>query len=809
MKLKTILIILLSMALQPAFTQQIPASYSVRGTVTDSSSKKPADYITVSLKNSAKQVVRTAATKDDGRFAFEKLAAGKYSVTIISVEYAPRVLEVDLTDNAKLSVDLGTIAIVPKVNQLAGVVILADKPIIKQEVDKLSYDLQADPESKSNSVLDMMRKVPMISVDSEDNILLKGQAGYKILINGKPSSMMERDAKNILKGMPASTIQSIEVITNPPAKYDSEGIAGIINIVTNKKVDNGYNASLNASHRFPVGGPGVGGSFSFKQGKFGMSGFGGANTSHSPSTRNSIVRTTSGSSSTSLSQNNGRESDNQSGYFGTELSYEIDSLNLISGQFNINGNHSDGLISQNSLLNNAGGIMQTYDLANVNNGQGRGLDGALNYQLGFKSNKARLLTFSYRYFGFNNEQRSNLGVSNRLNYATPDYRQFNESKASEQTFQIDYVHPVKKLNIEAGVKGILRKNNSDFQYLSFNSGSSLFELDPSRTNNFSNSQNVFGAYNSYQYNLKNWGFKAGVRIEETVINADFISTASTVKQDYFNVTPSININRTFKDRSSLNVAYSLRIQRPGIYQLNPFVDRSNPSFETTGNPNLRPSVGNDFRINYNKSKKASFNASFRVNWIKTMIMPTSAFDPATNITRSSFGNTGKALAYGADFNVNYPVTKVWSVSANGRLVHGQVRGMVNNVEIRNSGLMYGGSASTTYRLEKGWRLSGNAFLNGPNLSIQGTSNAYVAMSLSANKDIVKDKLSFSASVNNPFSKYRINRVESFGPNFTQTDNNQTYFRGVSTSLNYRFGKLKEAIKKNKRGISNDDVSNGG
>ncbi len=806
MKLKTILIIFLSFALLPVFAQQVPGSYSIKGIVSDSVSKKPADYITVSLKNAAKQVIRTAATKEDGRFAFEKLAAGKYTVAIISVEYSGKIVPVDLTDNTKPSTDLGVILISPKVNQLSAVTVMADKPIIKQEVDKISYDLQADPESKSNSVLDMMRKVPLISVDAEDNILLKGQAGYKILINGKPSSMMERDAKNILKGMPASTIQSIEVITNPPAKYDAEGIAGIINIVTNKKIDNGYNASLNASHRFPVGGPGMGGSFSFKQGKFGMSGFGGANMSHSPATRNSIIRTTTG---TSLTQNNGRESDNQSGYFGTELSYEIDSLNLISGQFNINGNTSDGLSSQNSLLNNLVG-METYDLANVNNGHGRGLDGALNYQLGFKGNKARLLTFSYRYFGFNNDQNSNLSISNRTaSFPTPDYRQFNESKASEQTFQIDYVHPVKKLTVEAGIKGILRKNNSDFQYHEFNSASNQFVIDPRRTNTFSNSQNVFGAYNSYQYNLKNWSFKAGVRIEETIIDADFISSESIVKQNYFNVTPSININRTFKDRSSLNVAYSRRIQRPGIYQLNPFVDESNPLFHTTGNPNLRPSVGNDARINYNKSKKASFNASFRVNWIKTMIMPTSAFNTTTNVTRSSFGNTGKALAYGGDFNVNYPVTKVWSVSANGRLIRGQVRGQVNGTEIKNQGWMYGGSASSTYRLEKGWRLSGNAYLNGPNLSIQGSSNPYVAVSLSANKDIVKDKLSFSASVNNPFTKYRTNRVESFGPDFTQTDNNQTYFRGFSTSLNYRFGKLKEAIKKNKRGISNDDVSNGG
>jgi ferric enterobactin receptor len=805
MKLKFLLVIIFLIGIIPAFGQTAPALFSVRGTTTDSVLKKPIGYVTVNLRNAARQMVRTAATKTDGTFNFEKLPSGKYLIAIVSVGYNSKTVLVDLTDNTKPSVDLGSIAISGQTTQLKTVAITMDKPIVRQEVDKLVYDLKADPESKSNSVLDMMRKVPLLSVDGEDNLLLRGQAGYKILINGKPSSMMERDPKSILKSMPASTIQSIEVITNPSSKYDAEGIGGIINIVTNKKVGNGYNGTLNVSHVFPVGGPRAGGSFTSKQGKLEVSGFFGANIANTPEVRNSIMRLTTGSSPTNLSQNNSLEFDGKNGYIETGLSYEIDSLNLISGQFNLNGNNQDGINTQNSILNGTGGVIQQYDLLNNNNANGRGINVSLNYQLGFKSSKQRLLTFSYQYYTFNNRQNAGLMASNRINYATPDYQQHNEGESSEQTFQVDYVHPVKKLNIEAGVKAIIRDNNSDFQYQSYNPATGNFETDAARSNKFDNNQNVFGAYNSYTYTLKSWSFKAGARIEETFIDADFISTASQLNKNFFNIVPSVSINKKFKNMSAVNFGFTQRIQRPGIYQLNPFVDRSNPNFESSGNPNLRPAVSNNVQLGYSRSKKASLNLMLGYNYFNDLIMPVVVFNPATNITRSSFDNTGKARLFTLNTNINYPITKKWSSSFNGRIAHGRVQGTVNGVLVKNQGFMYGASLNSGYNFEKGWRVSANVFVTGPNLSIQGTSNPYASSSFSVNKDIVKDKLSFSATVNNPFSKYRNNIKNSFGPDFTQTNTNTAYFRGFTTSLNYRFGKLKEAMKKNKRGISNDDV----
>lgn len=805
MKLKLILIILFSIAVGRVFGQSAPILFAVNGIATDSASKKPVSYVTVNLRNAAKQLVRTVVTKTDGTFNFEKLPSGKYLISMISVGYNVKTLPADLTNDKNLTLSLGDIAISEQTTQLNTVAITADRAIIKQDIDKLTYDLKGDPESKSNSVLEMMRKVPLLSVDGDDNILLKGNSGYKIFVNGKPSSMMERDYKNVLKSMPASTIQSIEVITNPSSKYDAEGLAGIINIVTNKKVNNGYNGTINVSQVFPVGGPRVGGSFSSKQGKLELSGYFGANVSNSPEAINSIERLTTGSNPTNLAQNNSAEWDGKNGYAEVGVSYEIDSLNLVSGQFNINGSNQNGINLQNSVLNAAGNVTQQYDLYNNNTSGGRGINASLNYQLGFKSSKQRLLTFSYQYYTFNNTQNADLTASNRVNYTTPDYLQHNEGESSEQTFQVDYVQPVKKLNIEAGVKAIIRDNNSDFQYQGYNSTTGNFEYDPARSNKFDNNQNVFGAYNSYSYSLKDWAFKAGARIEETVINADFTSTSTQLSKNFFNIVPSVSINKKFKNSSTLNLGFNQRIQRPGIYQLNPFVDRSNPNFESSGNPDLRPAVSNSIQLGYSRSKKASLNLMLGYNYFNDLIMPVVVFDPATNISRSSFDNTGKARLFTFNANLNYPITNKWSSSINGRIAHGRVQGMVNGALVKNQGFMYGASLNSSYNLEKGWRVSTNVFLNGPNLSIQGTSNPYASVSFSVNKDIIKDRLSFSGTVNNPFSKYRNNIRDSFGPDFTQTNINRSYFRGFTTSLNYHFGKLKDAVKKNKRGISNDDV----
>ncbi|WP_460639227.1 TonB-dependent receptor [Larkinella harenae] len=788
---------------------QSPILGRVTGIVVDSVDKKVMDYITINLLTEQQAAVKVDFTKTDGSFVLDRLKPGTYMLVAVGVGYKQKTIRVDLSDTAKFAVDLGRIEMAPAVVGLKEIKVTAIKPIVKQEVDRITYDMQADPENKVFNALEMMRKVPLLSLDADNNLYLKGNSDFRILINGKPSSMMERNYRDVLRSMPASSIERIEVITTPPAKYDAEGLAGIINIITHKTIDNGYNGTINVSERFPVGGPGVGGTVSAKFGKLGMTVMTGGNQYRTPDIRTWSERVASGPNPASLTQNGSTRSGNYSGYLGYEISYEIDTLNLLSAQFNINGSKGNGFAFQNSRLTANAEPWEQYRVDNRSRDNGRGMDAAFNYQRGSSVDKNRLLTFSYRYFGYNNDQKGYVDFTEQINFALPDYRQFNDQQFSEQTAQVDYVYPVKKINIEAGLKVILRDNRSDFRFESFDPETNTFDPDLTRSNRFTNTQNVFGAYNTYQYTFKKWGVKAGARIEQTVVKADFISTDSKVDQNYFNVIPSLAINRKLKNNAGFNFGYTQRIQRPGIYQLNPFVDRSNPNFERTGNPALRPAFVHDFQLGFNKSKKGSVNVGLGYTNFRDMIMPVAVFDPQTNITRATFGNTGRARLFMLMLNLNYPLTKKWNLSLNSRAAHGRVSGVVNGQAVSNQGLMYQANIATGYKLTSGWRVNGNLTMVGPNINIQGTTNSMVSSSFSLSKDVFNDKLSLSAAFNNPFTKFRNARRETFGPNFNQLDIRRDYFRSFNISLNYKFGKLKEAIKKNKRGIRNDDVQNGG
>ncbi len=802
MKLKTTLTLLLCLlGIYASMAQSAVTGSNIKGRIIDSATRQPAEFVTVALKNSDNRQLKAVVGKIDGTFTITGVTAGKHSLVFTLIGYKGKTI--NLTADGNRPLDLGDVAISPSSTAIKTVSVTASRPVIKQEADRIAYDIQADPASKFSNVLEMMRKVPLLTVDAEDNIQVSGSPAYRIFINGKPSSLLERDPKNVLKTMPASSIQKIEVITVPSSKYDAEGLAGIINIITNKTIDDGYNANVNVSHRFP-GGPTLGGSFTTKAGKFGMSAFAGGGLANNPVTTGSIVRTNKGAPVT-LSQFSDRESDGKNAYLGMELSYEIDSLNLVSGQFNLNGSNGTGKSSQNSTLRNGAAVTQQYDLTNNNDNDGTGADAAINYQKGYRRNKSQLTTFSYRYYGFINHQNAEQLFSNQTNFPLPNFRQANKSNMSEHTAQLDQVYPINKLNIEAGAKVIVRYNESDFQYLSQDAAGNYL-ADATKTNTFNNRQTILAGYNSYQYNIKTWSLKGGLRVENTDIAADFITTASQVSQNYFSVVPSVAISKRFKT-TGLSFGWNQRIQRPGINQLNPFVDRSNPTFETSGNPDLRPTKGNQIRLAFDWTGKGSLFMSLNCNWIEGLIFPVSSYDETSNITRTRFENTGTARAVGGNISFNYPLTQAWSFNGNGSLVHGRATGISNGLPITNQGFMYNLYVGSNLKLGNNWRAGANAYLNGGQLTVQQRSNAYVSTSVSISKDLIKDKLTFSAFANNPFSRYRYNVTNSFGPNFNQMSRDQQNFSAYGASLSYKFGKLKEAIKKSKRGISNDDVSN--
>lgn len=762
---------------------------AIEGVVADRATKLPLSYVTVRLKTADGAVLKTMLTLANGSFLFTELKPEQYQLSLSALGYDGLQLPAGGQD---------TLYLQPKENGLKEVSITADRPIIRQKAGKIIYDMQADPDSKNNQLLDMMRKIPFLSVDGDQNLSLKGSPDFRVFLNGKPSGMFARDLKSILKSIPASTVQSIEVMTIPPSKYDAEGLAGIINIITIKKLNNELNGTLNLNARLPDASTGAGSSFTFKKDKWGMSAFTGGSLNHTPELGGTGFRQSYGTNPTNLFQQRSRKSNQKTGYLGTELSYEIDSLNLISARFNTNGNHSENNGFLQSQLRGAGAVLQGYDLAERTRSNSSGLDFSADYQLGFKADKNRMLTFSYGYQNQKSDPSAEALISNVLNYPDRDYRQEQSDHTKENTVQLDYVRPHKNLTIEIGVKGIFRNNNADFKV----------DHDPQNSDHLTYRQQVLSAYNSYQLNWKSWNLQAGVRLEHTLIDADFLSNISSVKQNYTNLFPTIMINKTLKDGSGINAGFSQRMKRPGINRLNPFVNRINPDFETKGNPDLRPVVVNSISLGYNSSKKLTFNAGMDYSFLNEADLPVSTFDPVSNITRKTYDNSGKLTGLSSFIYLRYPVTNRLDLSLNGRAIYFWMSGEAMGQKMKTELFTWSFNLSAGYNFESGWRTSTNLFLESRNpTGFQGTTNGMFSSSFNVSKTLIKDKLSFGAGVNNPFTKFRTNKTVTEGPQFYQTDRSQSYFRSFSASLNYNFGGLKDELKKNKRRIKNNDLSN--
>ncbi|WP_180277262.1 outer membrane beta-barrel family protein [Chryseobacterium sp. 52] len=676
------------------------------------------------------------------------------------------------------------------------VVIQGKKNIIKHKIDGLVYNVQADPESQSKSLMELMKKLPYLSVDSNENILFKGNTNFKILMNGKETQLLNSNAKEVLKSMSANTIQNIEIITNPSSKYDAEGVSGIINIITTKKISDGYNASVNFGMRFPKQEQNLGFSLNLQQKKLGISAYGGGFFRNNPEIDYQNRQNTI---STALQQNGRVSSKGNGGYFNVNASYETDSLHLLNVQLGSN-------LSRNTSENNLDSYFYQQDILNESNhsnndskSKGSGFETSANYQIGFKHDKSQLLTLSYKFNTYDDKITGISDIQNYINNLSNRIDQYNANRSSEHSFQIDFVKKIKKIDFETGLKAILRKNNSDYMSV------------PENVNNsdeFTNRQNIFGAYISAKFSLLNWNFQTGVRAEGTGTHVNFISTDAKVDQNYFNFIPNISIGKTWKDKHSVSFGFSQRIKRPGIIRLNPFVNKSNPYFETSGNPYLKPVVNNDFMTSYSYNKKINLNVGLSYSFSNKIDLKVSTYDPVANVTKTTYENSSKASRVGLDYYLNYPVTKKLNLSINGNSAVFFIKGKADNGLIENNMFTYYLYLSAGYQFENSWTVHSNLEINSKMpAGLQNTTNAFTGSSFSVSKSVLKNQLSFSAYINNPFNTYRKAVTETFGETFEQNNSVRDYYRSVGINIIYKFGKLKDEIKTTQRKINNNDLAN--
>lgn len=748
--------------------------------------------------------MKSMLTKEDGTFELIVTADRKYNISLVYIGYQSKIIPIP---DGKLSVDLGSITMTSLPGQLKEVSITGTKPLLKQEIDRISFDPQADPESKANDALEMLRKVPMITVDANDQIQLKGSSHYQIFINGKSSALMANNPAEVLKSMPAITIKRVEVITVPPSKYDGEGLAGIINIITVEKNDEGINGNFFARYNNKVGERGSI-SIAAKKGKLNINTFFGLGYQKLTTTDGGSALTTFTPATSLLQQghdvnkanlNNGR----------AELSYEADSLNLLTATVDfVNRRFTQNTFRYSQFLILPDSLKQAYQLNNAGQNTNGAFDMSANYQLGFKHNKDQLLTLSYQYSYASKDQHNDITATDRFNYEKNDYDQQNSTASHEHTLQLDFLKPVKKLTIEAGAKAILRSNNSDFDEEDLDPASNLYITNTSLTDHFKYRQNVYSLYNTYQLKTTNWIFKGGLRAENTVINGDLTVASVPISQRYVNFTPAVSIQRNDHKSGSFTLGYTERIERPSIMQLNPFVDRSNPSFIVTGNPNLRPVLNHVAELGYSKFAKLSFNASLNYAFSNNTIQNVTSLISDT-LSKSTYLNTGKNRSAGINVSAGYPITEKLNVNVNAQLSHLWITGTYNNELYQNQGYQGNVSANAGYKFGHDYNVGVNLNYFSDMIYLQGRSGDYFYSSIVIIKDFLKKKCTVSLTVNNPFKEFTNYSSYTQTNDFRQSSYSQEYYRNFRLAFNYKFGSVKGGIKASNRGIKNDDVKSSG
>ena len=790
------------------------SSFTIKGQVVDSLTNESVPFATlrIVLAKSPQDVIKLLACDVDGMFETSLTAPGQYVIQMQSVGKSPAEKHFALSgSNSK--VDLGELYMADDSQSLGEVMVVAQKPLVKVEIDKLTYSLEDDPEAKTNNTLDMLRKVPMVTVDGDEKIQLKGSDNFKIYLNGKPSNMLSSsNASDVLKGMPAGSVKNIEVITEPGAKYDAEGVGGIINIITTKNALQGYNASIRMEGS-ALGRYGAGGNISLKTGKLGLTANYNYRRQNNPWSDSESYRETKGDEPEYLSQI-GRSKRKGPFQFGSlEASYELDSLNLLTVGANLfNGKMTNiseyDVTMQNIIYPEAGYTYERYS-------KGENTFGSVDVNVDFQHStkkKDELLTFSYRFSNSPDDSESYTELKNEKNYFDAhNYprREKNDAYTNEHTVQVDYTTPTfQDQTLEVGAKYILRQSNSEAHTHQFNDSIGKWEENLFLLSDFKHMQHIYSGYVGYGLKYKKMGYKVGIRAEGTSLNVKFKNDPEqNFKTDYFDVVPNATVSYMIDMAQQIRIGYNMRIQRPGIWYLNPYIDTSDPQNISYGNPNLDSEKSHNINMNYSLfSPKFNLNISANYTFVNNAIQRYTFVDEASGIYHSTYGNLGERQSVGSYIYGRWSPIPLFNLTLNGGVSYMNYK--AKELGQKNDGVRGNVYSNVQVNLPKDFRVNVYGGYYSPWIMLQGKGSSHYFTGINVNKDFMDKKLSVTLSCNSPFWKTMKMENNTSDENFRMKNINHWRARDFSIRVSYRFGNLKDSIKKVKRGINNDDMRGG-
>lgn len=816
----------------------------ISGNIVDEELTTAVEFASVALFDAASGRALDGTMADDkGKFELKRIGEGTFKIVVSFVGYESKTIDKVKVEKGK-DVDLGVIKLKSSTILLDGVVITGQKDLIEEKVDRLVYNAERDLSSAGGDASDVLKNVPMLSVDLDGNVSLRGSENIQVLINNKPSTIVASSIADALKMIPSELIKSVEVITSPSARYDAEGTAGIINIITKKSTLQGLNLNLNGGLGNRASNLGFNGNY--RTGKLGIS-FGGFGRMMYNKSKNEGFNQNMATGLITEQLSTGK-TNGMFGRYNIGFDYDLGNNQTIYGGvalgqrgFNRFNDQTFDYFGRDSISNAQSLLRREFrDLEAIN--KGITLDYNLDYVKIFKPGTEWSVSAMYSN-SVNKTDNYNNFLDGMSNLVTRKQWNDNDNNNIEFTLQTDFLKSIgKNQQLEVGAKSVSRSIDSKYAY--WVSGSSVNQDKEDFTNLIADSrnpggslkydQNIYAAYGAYTYSTASkLNIKAGGRFEYTTLEAD----QTTNQLDglnpigtYFNskypvFVPSLNISKPFGTYTT-KFSYNYRISRPGLRQVNPNVDFSNPLNISMGSKELDPEKTHNVELSVSKSLgKSYFTVSTFGRYSNNTITQVSMtaidaenrypnipelqnIDPSAIVT--TFQNIGKEATLGGNFFGNIVINPNWSINTNFDIFYINIQGQ----EWRNGrmqdreptkGTVISARASTNIKLSKTLSLQANGGWRGKRVTLQGEMGAMPNYSISLRKDFTKD-FSLGLGADNFFGGIKMKGFTETSQ-FISRNVNYMYNQNIRLTFTYKLGNMR-FVQSKKRGISNDDSKGG-
>ncbi|MDP4264246.1 MAG: TonB-dependent receptor [Bacteroidota bacterium] len=791
----------------------------INGSIKDGSQKNLQAATISLLRAKDSSSIKFSTADKDGNYEFADIPLGKYIVTVTSVGYDKAFSNSFEITESKPEINLGTINMTETAKGLSGVTVTAKKPFIETKIDKTVVNVDASPTSAGSTALEVLEKSPGITVDNDGNISLRGKAGVIVMLDGKPTYLSSADLANLLKNMPASALEQIEIMTNPSSKYDAAGNAGVINIKTKKGKADGFNGSImvgatvglyKPQETFYVI-PKSQNSFNFNYRKNKFNFFGNYNPNYFRGRGLLTINR-------KFIDNNGTVTGYSDVFtqfkFGNNnhtlklgMDYFVDKKNtfgvVVSGfMFNghptpvtttsvSNDNHQTefSLVSLTQNRIHFKNFSSNFNYRHLFDTTGRELTVDLDYV--FYDNTANMLLTTDSYDGAGQQNADPLLLNGHL-----------PSTISIYSVKSDYTHPFKKGgSLEAGIKSSFVKNNSlvDYKRLVSNEW-----FNDARSNQFIYNENINAAYVNVNKQIKKWSLQGGLRIENTVAKGFQVFNDSTFKRNFTNLFPSAFISYEINKSNSLTVSYSRRITRPNYQDLNPFTFFLDSLSYRIGNPYLLPQFTHSVELSH--SYKGKLITTLNYSTTADVISQINKQDPQSKIVFFTPDNVAKFTNMGISITAPVPVTKWWSLNFFTNIYRNHYTGVYNGDPIDIAYTSFMMNMTNSFTVKHGYTFELSGFYRGKGVDQLNIGEPLYQMSLGGQKTVMKGKATVRLNIRDPFAWMKYTGVTRYS-NIDVQIHNRFESRQVTATFTYRFGKSTQQNQPRRRNNATQDEQN--